>query len=136
MRKDYRRLKHCERIIALVILLSFLNLPMFGEEPMKQSENLSENETSYLTSSEVELLIDDLSLAAKEAIEKAAAEAAKAAALEMLEREAVAIREAQHWKAETELAKKAGIKNAVFVGAICFIGGLALGVTGAILISN
>jgi hypothetical protein len=84
----------------------------------------------------VNLLIDDISIAAKEAIEKAAADAAKAAALEMLEREAAAILEAQHWRTEAETAKKNGIKNGVLVGVICFLGGLAVGVTGTLIISN
>jgi anti-sigma factor RsiW len=73
------------------------------------------------------LLIDDLSEAAKAAIEKAAAETAKAAALASLEREAAAIREAQKWKGEAEAMKRAGIKNAVLTGVICFLGGLAVG---------
>ncbi|MDR2900739.1 MAG: ABC transporter permease [Treponema sp.] len=84
----------------------------------------------------MDLLIDDISIAAKEAIEKAAAEAAKAAALEMLEREAVAIQEAQYWRTEAETAKKNGIKNGVLVGVICFLGGLAVGIGGTVILSN
>ena len=98
----------------------------------------------------MDLLIDDISEAAYEAIETAAAEAARAAALAALEREAAAIREAAHqqaeaqrWRLEAELrqqtiaeAKKAGVKNAVITGLACLLGGLALGVTGTLIIGG
>jgi len=88
------------------------------------------------------LLIDEISEAAYEAIEQAAGEAARAAALALLEREAAAMREAarqqaeaQRWQIEADLrlqavkeAKKAGVKNAFIAGALCLIGGLAIGV--------
>jgi hypothetical protein len=51
----------------------------------------------------VDTLIEDLTGAAHEAIEQAAAEAAKVAALASLEREATAIREAQHLQRENSL---------------------------------
>ena len=86
--------------------------------------------------SEIDLLIDDLTVAAREAIEKAAAEAARAAMLASLEREAAALREAQRWRLEVETVKKAGVKNAVIAGAICLFGGLAVGVSATILMSN
>ena len=100
--------------------------------------------------SEVDLLIDDLTEAALEAIEQAAGEAAKAAALAMLEREATALREAakqhdeaQRWRLEAEAnlqaiteAKKAGRKNAIIAGLVCFLGGLFIGVSGTLLIRN
>jgi hypothetical protein len=76
---------------------------------------------------EVSDLIEELSVAAEEAIERAAAEAAKAAALASLDREAVAIREAQRWQMEYRNAKRAGVKTAVITGVICFFGGLAAG---------
>ena len=83
---------------------------------------------------EVDLLIDDLTVAALEAIELAAGEAARAAFLASLEREAVALREAAKWKNEAEVIRKTGIKNNFLVGAICFIGGLIVGVTGTLSI--
>ena len=80
---------------------------------------------------EIDLLIDDVSRAALEAIEQAAGEAAKAEALAMLEREAAALREAQRWRIEAEAVKSSGVKNAVLVGVICFLGGLVVGIGGA-----
>jgi len=90
---------------------------------------------------EVELLIDDLTVIALEAIEQAAGEAARAAFLHNLEREAEAMREAARQQAEVlrlrneaEILRRAGIRNNVLIGVLCFIGGLAVGVTGTILI--
>jgi len=88
------------------------------------------------------LLIDEISQAALEAIEQAAGEAAKAATLAGIEREAEALREAARqqaeaaqWRIQAEInasaitqAKKAGIKNAVITGIICFVSGLAAGI--------
>ena len=98
----------------------------------------------------LDLLIDEISEAAYEAIDQAAAEAARAAALAALEREAAALREAarreaeaQRWRLEAErnlqeiqAAKRAGRKNAVIAGLVCFLGGLALGIGGTFLIRN
>jgi len=88
---------------------------------------------------EVNKLINEISEAALEAIEQAAGEAAKAAVLASLEREAAALREAQRWRLEAEKrqqviteTKKAGTKNAVIAGLICFLCGLAVGVGGTI----
>jgi len=88
-------------------------------------------------------LIDDISEAAYEAIEQAAGEAARAAVLAMLEREAAALREASRWRLEAQNnfqaineAKKAGRKNTVLAALIGILGGLALGVGGTIAISN
>jgi anti-sigma factor RsiW len=92
---------------------------------------------------EVDLLIDDISAIAIEAIERAAAEAARAAALAALEREAAALaaqaalkREVERWKNETETAKKAGRMNTVLAASFCLFGGLLVGAGGAILISR
>jgi regulator of protease activity HflC (stomatin/prohibitin superfamily) len=76
----------------------------------------------------VDLLISDLTVAAKEAIEKAAGEAAKAAALASVEREAAAMREVAKWRLEAETARRAGIKNTIIAALIGTLGGLALGV--------
>jgi hypothetical protein len=110
----------------------------------------SEEGTRFYSDSELDLLIDELSVIAKEAIEKAAAESAKAATLAALEREAAMIREvtihqadAQFWKlqAQTNLlgitaAKKAGVKNAIIAGAVCLFGGLIFGVSGTLIIGR
>jgi hypothetical protein len=96
------------------------------------------------------LLIEEISQAAIEAIEQAAGEAAKAATLASLEREAAALREAARqqadatrWRIEAEIrqetikaTKKAGTKNAVITGLICFLGGLAVGIGGTLIIGG
>ena len=92
---------------------------------------------------EIDLLIEDLTVAAEEAIERAAAEAAKAAALAAIEREALAMREAarrqaeaERWRMEAETAKRAGVKNAILSGVICLLGGLAIGAGGVLIIGG
>ena len=89
----------------------------------------------------MDLLIDDLTVIALEAIEQAAGEAARAAFLQSLEREAEAMREAARQQAENlrlrseaEILRRAGIKNNILIGVLCFIGGLAIGAVGTILI--
>jgi len=91
----------------------------------------------------VELLIDEISQAAYEAMEQAASEAARAAILASLERETLAIREAQRWRLEAELrqqalaeAKKTGRKNTLIAVMVSLLGGLAVGVTGTIIIGG
>jgi len=93
------------------------------------------------TDSEIDLLIDDLTVAALEAIEQAAGEAARAAFLASLEREAAALRETQRWRLEAELqkqalaeAKAAGRKKIWLAIGISVVSGLAVGVTGTLLI--
>jgi uncharacterized protein len=80
------------------------------------------------------LLIEELTGAAHEAIEKAAAEAAKAAALASLDREmsllqskALAMAEAQRLQSENSQLKKSRVKTAVATGLICLLGGMAAG---------
>jgi hypothetical protein len=87
----------------------------------------SESGTRRFTESEVDALIEDLTGAAIEAIEQAAGEAAKAAALASLEREAAAIREAQRLQGENRRLRQSRVKTAIITGAICFLGGLAIG---------
>jgi hypothetical protein len=84
----------------------------------------------------VDTLIEDLTGAAHEAIEQAAAEAAKAAALASLEREAAAIREAQHLQGENSRLKQSRVKTAVVTGLICFFGGLAVGAGGITILQG
>jgi len=89
---------------------------------------------------EIDLLIDALTEAAHEEIHKAATEAAKEAVLSVIEREAIAMREAAiqqaealRWRLEAEQqmkavkeAKKTGTKNAIIAGAVCLFGGLVI----------
>ena len=104
----------------------------------------------YYSDLEIDLLIDEITVAAREAIDQAAAEAARAASLAMLEREAAAIREAaeqraeaQRWQIQAEInlqqitqTRREGRKNTILGVAIGILGGLALGVGGALFIGN
>jgi len=101
------------------------------------------NAERFYTDSEVDLLIDAISEAALEAIEQAAGEAAKAAVLSMVEREAALLqaqvalqKDVEQMKSEMSLMKKEGIKNAVITGLISFVCGLAIGVSGIIIIGG
>ena len=92
---------------------------------------------------ELDLLIDDLTVAALEAIEQAAGEAARAAFLASLEREAVALREAANqqaealrWRNEAEIIRRAGIKNTVLAAVIGILGGLAVGIGGTLILGS
>jgi hypothetical protein len=76
---------------------------------------------------EVDTLIEDLSEAAKEAIDQAAGEAARAAALASLDREMAAMAEAQRLQSESSRLKQSRVKTAVVTGVVCFFGGLAIG---------
>ena len=104
---------------------------------------MNEGEMRFWSDLEVELLIDEISDAALEAIEQAAGEAAKAAVLTMLEREAAALREAQRWRLESEMlsqeitqTKRTGRKNTVIGVLIGIFGGLVVGVTGTLIIGG
>jgi hypothetical protein len=111
---------------------------------------LTESGTRLYSDLEVEFLIDEISEAAHEAIQKAAAEAAKEAVLSVIEREAVAMREATiqqaeaiRWRLEAERqiqavkeAKRAGIKNAIIAGAACLLSGLVIGIGGTIYLGG
>jgi hypothetical protein len=119
--------------------MNFLRFPMFAEQPMEQPLNLNENGTRLYSDLEVELLIDEISEAALEAIERASGEAAKAAVLSVLEREAAALHEAQRWRLQADIyslgivqAKKLGTKNAIIAGVVCFVVGIAAGVTATV----
>jgi TRAP-type uncharacterized transport system fused permease subunit len=107
---------------------------MYAEPQTVLQTNLSESETRYYSDLEIDLLINDLTVIALEAIEQAAGEAARAAFLISLEREAAALREATHqqaealrWRLETEAVRRAGIRNVVITGIVCFASGLIVG---------
>ena len=95
---------------------------------------MSEKETRLYSDSEIESLIDEISAAALEAIEQAAGEAAKAAILSVIEREAEALREAEKWRIQADInalavkeVKKSGVKNTVIAALIGILGGFAVG---------
>ncbi|GHT80265.1 hypothetical protein FACS1894130_11250 [Spirochaetia bacterium] len=100
----------------------------------------AETGTRYYSGGEVRELVNEISEAAEAAIERAAAEAAKAATLAGLEREAelvrareTAFREAQRWEGEYRGARSGGIRNMVITGVVCFLSGLAIGAGGVLL---
>jgi uncharacterized protein YjgD (DUF1641 family) len=118
---------------------------------------LTESGTRLYSEYEIDLLIDALTEAAHEEIQKAAAEAAKEAVLSVIEREALllqakaeAMREATlqqadaiRWRLEAERqikavkeAKRVGIKNAVIAGTVCLFGGLVIGISGTIYLGG
>jgi hypothetical protein len=84
----------------------------------------------------VDTLIEDLTVAAEEAIEQAAAEAARAAMLASLDREMAAARETRRLLEENGVLRKSRVKVAVITGAVCFFGGLAAGACGVMLIGG
>jgi hypothetical protein len=151
MWKSKLRLKHYGKITAIVILLSFLTTFPVSAEPLTgQQQNLTGSGTRLYSEYEIDLLIDALTEAAHEEIQKVAAEAAKEAVLSVIEREAAAIREATlqqaealRWRLEAELqlkavkeAKRIGIKNAIITGAACLLSGLVIGVSGTIILGG
>jgi len=134
MRRNKLRLRLYERIIAIVLLMIFLKYPMYAEQQTELPPNLKEKETRLYSDSEIETLIDEISAAALEAIEQAAGEAAKAAILSVIEREAEALREAAKWKNQADInalavkeAKRAGVKNTVIAALIGIVGGFFVG---------
>jgi len=128
MQKNKWKLKPCGRITGIVILMSFLKFSVSAEPLTGQPPNLSESGTRLYSDSEVETLINEISEAALEAIDKAAGEAAKAAVLSVIEREASALYEAERLRFEMEATKKTGVKNAVITGVVCFLSGFITGI--------
>jgi hypothetical protein len=130
------RYRLCKRILIIVLLMSFWKIPVYGEPLTAPPVNSRENGMTFYSGSEVELLIDDLTAAAKEAIEQAAAGAARAALLASVEREAAAIREAQQLQSENNRLKQSRVKAAVITGVICLFGGLAIGAGGIAILQG
>jgi hypothetical protein len=124
----------CGKIIAIVMLLSFLMIPVFGEQPTLPLNNSGNGETKYYSEIEVQGIVDELSESAEQAIELAAGEAAKAAVLASLERELAAVALAQGWQGEYLAVKRKGVKTAIIAGVICFLGGVAVGTLGTLAI--
>jgi hypothetical protein len=130
------KLSYCRKLLATVLLMSFWKIPVYGEPVTTQTQNSAESEMRQYSESEVDTLIEDLTGAAREAIEQAAAEAARAAALASLEREAAAVREAQRLQGENSRLKQSRVKTAVVTGAVCLFGGLALGAGGIAILQG
>jgi hypothetical protein len=136
------RLRYYKKILAAALLMSFWRIPVFGEPPTMQTRNSEESGTRQYSESEVDclakldLLIEDLTGAAHDAIEQAAAEAARAAALASLEREMKALAEAQRLQGENSQLKQSRVKTAVITGVICFFGGLAAGAGGIAILQG
>ena len=146
-----RLLKICGKIIVLVILMNFWTvIPVFGMQPMEQPPNLTYGSMRYYSDSEIDLLIDEIAQAAHEAIEQAAGEAARAAFLQSMEREAAAMREAAsqqaealQWRMEAErqqmeiqATRRAGRKNTMLAASIGILGGLVVGVAGTLALGS
>jgi hypothetical protein len=121
------RYRICGRIWGIVLLLSFWTIPTYGAPPTTPPPTSSESGTRRFSEFEVDTLIEDMTAAAVEAIEQAAGEAAKAAALASLEREAAAIREARRLQGENSRLQQSRMKTAIATGVVCFFGGLAIG---------
>jgi hypothetical protein len=98
--------------------------------------NSDNNEMEFYSEGEVKAIVDEISVAAEKAIERAAGEAAKAAVLASLEREITAISLAQGWQNEYLAAKRKGVKTAIITGVICFFGGLAVGAGTTVLMGG
>jgi hypothetical protein len=126
----------CKRILATVLLMSFWKIPLFGEPPTTQTQNSDGSGMRQYSELEVDTLIEDLTGAAHEAVEQAAAEAARAAALASLDREMAAMVEAQRLQSENSRLKQSRVKTAVVTGVICFFGGLAIGAGGIAILQG
>ena len=131
MQKGRLNYKFYRKMLSIVILLSFLKFPVSGEPLTGQLPNLTENETRLYNEYELIKLIDELTEAAYEAIDMAAAEAARAAVIASIEREMAALQEMQKWRNEAAALKQSKIKTAIITGLICFLTGLT---TGSIII--
>ena len=101
------------------------------------------NDSEKESPTELHSLIEEIREAAHEAIEQAAGEAARAAFLESLEREATALREAQRWRVEArnnlfaiQAAKSNGRKNTFIATFAGLFGGIAVGVAGTMILGS
>jgi hypothetical protein len=126
----------CKKTLVIVLLMSFWRIPLYAEPPTMPPKNSEESGTRRYSESEVDTLIEDLTAAAHEAIEKAAAEAARAAMLASLDREMAAFAEAQRLQTENGDLRKSRVKAMVVTGVICFFGGLAIGAGGIAILQG
>jgi DNA-binding transcriptional MerR regulator len=137
------RLRHYRRILAVVLLVSFWTIRVYGEPQTTPPEHSNGSGTRRYSESEVDTLIEELTGAAHGAIEQAAGEAARAASLASLERElsllqakALAVREAERLQEENGALRKGRVKTAIITGVVCFFEGLAIGVGGVVSIGG
>ncbi|MDR0442362.1 MAG: hypothetical protein LBH44_03030 [Treponema sp.] len=149
MRKNKLNYRNCGKILSIVILLTFLKIPMYAEPLTEPPPNLTESGTKLWSDLEIDCpaelatLIEEISEAAYEASEQAASEAARAAMLASLDREVAALREAQRWRMEAEnnyqeiqAVKQAGRKNTLLGVVLGILGGLVVGVGGTLIIGG
>jgi hypothetical protein len=71
-------------------------------------------------------LIDELSAAAVKEIETAAGEAAKAAFLAGLDREAKSLAEIERLQNQNEVLNKSNVRKLFFTGLACFVSGVLI----------
>jgi hypothetical protein len=117
----------CGKIWGIVLLLSVWRSPVFGGPLTTPPPTSSESGTRRFSEYEVDVLIEDLTMAAVEAIEQAAGEAARVAAMASLEREAAAVREARRLQGENRRLRQSKVKTSIITGVVCFLGGFAIG---------
>ncbi|MDR1148968.1 MAG: ABC transporter permease [Spirochaetaceae bacterium] len=121
---------NCEyyrNIIAIGTLTLFLTtFPVFAEPPMRESSEYETAGTRFYSESELRGLIDELAEAAVSEIETVAGEAAKAAAMAGLEKQAAQLAEIVRLEKQNGELKKSGVKNLVIAGLSCFVAGAAL----------
>jgi hypothetical protein len=117
----------CGRILAVVTLMNFSVSRGYGDQSITRTPNFEGSGMRQYSELEVDTLIENLTGAAEEAIEQAAAEAARAATLALLDREAAALAEARKWRDQYGKTRRRGIMVAVITGVICFTGGIAVG---------
>jgi methionyl-tRNA synthetase len=91
------------------------------------SASLEDGSMRLYSEAEITTLIEEITDVATEAIEKAAGEAAQAATLAVIDREAKAIAEAGRWQTKYNASQKNGVIAASITGALCFAGGFILG---------
>jgi hypothetical protein len=117
-------------MFPVVVLNSLLtNSPVSAEQPIAASGILTVSGTRLWSESEVVELIGALTDAAHEAVETAAGEAAKAAAIASLQSQAAALSEAARWEREYKNLKSNSVKTAWTVGAVSFSVGAFVGVS-------
>jgi hypothetical protein len=116
---------------------------VFAEQLTELPPISTETLMRYYSDLEIELLIEEITQAAHEAIEQAASEAVKAALLTSLEREVAIMREVQRWRLEAEAnylafneVKRAGRKNTMLAALIGIVSGLVIGTAGTLIIGG
>jgi hypothetical protein len=124
------------RILVVVLLMSFWKIPVYGEPLTGESKESGVSGMRFYNESEVRGIIEELTMEAEAALETAAAEAARAAALASLEREAAALAEARRLQGEYKALKSRTVKTALLTGVMCLLSGLTIGAGGLLIIQG